>query len=163
MALKAIVEYWEAAVAANHHHPNNVKLPLIVIHCVQGKDQTGLFSMLCQSIIGIADENIIKVYHLSEQHLAPQFPKVWERMDLVAATTADATLHDTYDDNNPKQFSSKLHNEFWVGAPKHVMVETLAWIRETYGSMNGYMDLIYFDASWQQRFCALTVHGPSRL
>lgn len=159
MALKAIVEYWEAAVDASNHLPN-VELPPIVIHCVQGKDRTGLFSMLCQSIIGISDKDIIEDYHMSEQNLVP-----WE-VDSVASTAAEATLNYTYGDH-PKQLSSsltpKLHREFWVGAPKHVMAETLAWIRESFGSVNDYLDSIEFDASWRQRFCSLTVHGPSRL
>jgi hypothetical protein len=103
----------------------------VVIHCVQGKDRTGLLVMLCQSILGISDEEIVADYHRSE-----------------AMLEASAALKKTMS----KQLAGKIDRRVFGGAPMEVMQTTLAWLRSKYGSVSpGYLDAIGFDESWRDR------------
>lgn len=125
-ALKAMTVYLE----------NNQwnKEDVIVVHCVQGKDRTGLVIMLCQAILGIHDEDIVKDYHESEKML-----------DSVPSNK-------TQQNDERKVQKGKLNKSFFSGSPKAAMVSTLTFLREKYGSIDSYLDFIGFDASWRQRF-----------
>jgi len=106
------------------------------VHCVQGKDRTGLLVMLCQSMIGLSDKDIIEDYHLSDA--------LRRRDDGSAAA-------DQFGGKVKKR--GKLDRSVFSGAPKEAMIETLGWIRDQYGSINpGYLDCIGFDQHWRDRF-----------
>lgn len=61
-ALQAMTLYWEHS--AKKDRSSSVRP--IVLHCVQGKDRTGMLVMLCQSILGLPDSDIIDCYHQSD-------------------------------------------------------------------------------------------------
>jgi hypothetical protein len=134
--LKAIVLHLERSVAdSSASFPSSP----VVIHCVQGKDRTGMLSMLCQLVAGIdKDDNeaIAADYHRSEAHLAPG-----------AAAVAQA-------------YPGRIDKRFFTGAPRRVMVETLDWIRSRYGGVDGYLDEMGFGPDWRSRLAA--VLAPSQ-
>ena len=110
----------------------------VVFNCVQGKDRTGLLAMLCQSILEIPDDIIIDEYNLSEEHLGSQ-----EGSAAVESRTDDG--------GGPS--AGRIDRRFFSGAPKHVMRETLSFLRDKYGSVSpGYLDNIGFNADWRRRF-----------
>ncbi|KAG7368026.1 protein tyrosine/serine phosphatase [Nitzschia inconspicua] len=113
----------------------------IIFHCTLGKDRTGIVSMLCQSMVGDSDEQIVKefvkshcVEELAAVKLRPLFGKWVESSNF---TKADA----------------------------ETMKETLAYIRTNpkYGSVDGYLDYIRFDASWRRRFVEAALDPPTAL
>jgi hypothetical protein len=126
----------EALTAIVLHLEKNPTSP-VVIHCVQGKDRTGLSVMLCQSVLGISDDVIIDDYHLSESML----------LDSSAVTdqlTASVKV------------TGKIDKRVFSGAPREVMESTLSFLRYKYGSVSpGYLDAIGFHESWQSRLKAV--------
>jgi hypothetical protein len=117
----------------------------IVFHCVQGKDRTGLLSMLCQSILGLSDEDIVDDYFKSDVM----------RKDDTSPSAAAETV---------KQQRGKLNKRVMSGAPRHAMRETLTFVRGRYGSVApGYLDAIGFDASWRLRFQGGMIQRTSKL
>lgn len=117
----------------------------VVVHCVQGKDRTGLLIMLCQSIVGMSDTEIIEEYHRSHK--------------LSEGSAAALGISDE------KLKSGKLDRRVFSGAPRETMEETLTWLRSKYGSVSpGYLDDIGFDSSWRKRFSvALNPQTESKL
>jgi protein tyrosine/serine phosphatase len=86
-----------AAIAAVARAPEGV----VVVHCMGGKDRTGLVTAFLLHIAGVDDEQIAADYALSEQRLQPRH-EAWlaeagteaerERIRRVAATPAAAML-----------------------------------------------------------------------
>jgi protein tyrosine/serine phosphatase len=105
----------------------------VIVHCVQGKDRTGLLAMLCQSILGLSDEAIIEEYHLSESLIS-------RKEGSAAAAHVEA---------------GKIDRQFFTGAPATVMELTLKYLRDKYGSIFSYLDVIGFDAEWRKRLSAM--------
>lgn len=103
----------------------------IIIHCVQGKDRTGLLIMLCQAILDMDDEEIIKDYHASDSMMRHE-----------GSAASDSVTGS----------KGKLNRNVFSGAPKEAMAQTLKMIRTNHVSLNGYLDSIGFDANWRQRF-----------
>ena len=124
-ALKAITTYLENNSSGD-----------VIVHCVQGKDRTGLVIMLCQSILGTDDDTIIEDYHKSEQFLR----KKEESAAVVSVV------------NSKKPEKGKLNKSFFRVSPKEAMIETLAFIRREHGTLYNYLDFIGFDKSWRERF-----------
>ena len=113
----------------------------VVIHCVQGKDRTGLLVMLCQSMLGVSDEEIIADYHRSE--------------GMIEGSAALKKALST-------QQAGKIDKRIFGGAPREVMQTTLAWLRSKYGSISpGYLDDIGFDSSWRDRLSVALRPSPS--
>lgn len=131
-----------SALHAMTLHQEKNPADAVVIHCVQGKDRTGLLVMLCQSMLGVSDEEIIADYHLSEGMIE-----------------ASAALKKTLG----KQQAGKIDKRIFGGAPSEVMQTTLVWLRSNYGSVSpGYLDNIGFDSSWRERLSvALRPSQPS--
>ena len=102
----------------------------IVIYCVQGKDRTGMLVMLCQSIVGMADKDIISDYNKSDE----------------LATTCKASKSSI----PAIQANSLRHDEF-SRSPAEVMKMTLQYLRAKYGSIDNYLDDIGFDITWRAR------------
>jgi len=127
--LIAITEYLEACEAKGVDGA-------CAVHCVQGKDRTGLLIMLCQSMMGVSDDEIIADYHLS---------------DTLRKRDEGSAAADQFGGKVKRK--GKLDRSVFSGAPMEAMIETLAWIRDQYGSINpGYLDSIGFDQSWRDRF-----------
>lgn len=104
------------------------KMGDVVIHCVQGKDRTGLLVMLCQSILDLNEEEMIRDYHRSD-HLFPE------------STT---NLHESQ--------KGKLKKHVFSGAPKEALQQTINTLKVRYGSIDGYLDCIGFNDTWRTRF-----------
>ena len=140
VALEAMTVVWESCHACRRKH----KRSAIVFNCVQGKDRTGLLSMLCQSILLSDNEGmdhiIVADYHASEKHL---------QQGSGSAAARDATGGSLESDED-----GKLNRNFFSGSPARVMVDTLAWLRTENGSIHGYLDSIGFNATWRSRFLA---------
>eukprot|EP00978_Attheya_sp_CCMP212_P004570 scaffold9981_cov51-Attheya_sp.AAC.1 len=115
----------------------------IVVHCVEGKDRTGLVVMLCQSMMGLADEHIIDDYFQSDKR---------KKSGSSAATTALGN-----------QTRGKLDRRAFSGAPREVMISTMALIRSKWGSVSEYLDSIGFDTSWQERYTKCIHLTPSTI
>jgi Tyrosine phosphatase family len=128
-ALKAIVLHLE------HTSTASPSVSPVVIHCVQGKDRTGMLSMLCQAVVGVDDGAIAEDYHRSESELSSG-----------AAAAARA-------------YPGRIDRRFFSGAPRQVMQDTLAWIRDRHGSVEGYLEDMGFDFSWRARLVAALVQN----
>lgn len=108
----------------------------IVIHCVQGKDRTGMLVMLLQSILGYSDEVIIQDYVLSNQMLGG------------SAAVADTGMKQT----------SNMNRNLFSGANQITMRQTLTFLRTTYGSIvPDYTNSIGFDEHWRKRLLAVLI------
>jgi protein-tyrosine phosphatase len=103
-----------AAVKAVAHAPDGG----LVIHCVGGKDRTGLVSALLLSLAGVPVEEIAADYALSEERLRPRHDK-W----LEAAET-DA---------------ERERLERITRCPPEAIVEVFAALERRYGSIEGYL------------------------
>jgi hypothetical protein len=121
--------------------------PVVVFHCVKGKDRTGIVAMLCQSILGLSEEQIIHEYALSEQFLLG-----------------------VYEEKSTVPIPGRFDKQRFAGSPPQVMRDTLTLVRSRYGSVNpGYLDHIGFDRTWRDRFVLVqaaceepTTTAPSR-
>lgn len=111
----------------------------VIVHCVQGKDRTGLLIMLCQSIIGLDENIIIQDYAESDKY----------KKQLAAEDRDGSAAGDLMVKKNEK---GKLDRSIFSGAPAKVMKQTLKYIRSKYGSVLGYLDAIGFDNEWRLRF-----------
>jgi hypothetical protein len=111
-----------------------------VIHCVQGKDRTGMLVMLLQSLLGVSDRTIIADYFLSNQML---------QQDSAGGGSAAA---------NTIRTRGKMDRRFFSGTNEQAMISTLHFLRGKYGSVSpGYLDAIGFDASWRNRLSTVLV------
>jgi len=133
-SLCAITEYLEK----NSHGD-------VIVHCVQGKDRTGLVVMLCQAILGIEDAIIIQDYHKSDAILKLAKKKEHNQSGSAAANVVASSSNER----------GKLNRQFFSGAPEKAMISTLALIREKYGSIFGFLDKIGYDDVWRERFLAV--------
>ena len=124
-ALKSITEFLENNDSGD-----------VIVHCVKGKDRTGLVIMLCQAILGIDDAVIVDDYHKSESLLKKR-----------EGSAADATVS-----SQQMQVKGKLNKTFFSGSPEIAMISTLAFVRQKHGSLHNYLDFVGFDASWRKRF-----------
>ena len=122
----------------------------VVIHCVHGKDRTGLLVMLCQSMVGLSRKQIIRDYHRSET----------ETVESPAAE--QPSRHHHHQPLSSLSPSRNMDQHQFRMAPRQVMVQTLDWIDQTYGSVRGYLEWIGLDAAWQQRFCAAVTRPTTR-
>jgi hypothetical protein len=130
-----------AALQAMTLHLEKKPTDPVVIHCVQGKDRTGLLVMLCQSMLGVSDEEIIADYHRSE--------------GMIEGSAALKKVLST------NQQAGKIDKRVFGGAPREVMQTTLAWLRSKYGSVSpGYLDDIGFDLSWRIRLSVALWPSP---
>lgn len=99
----------------------------ILLHCSHGKDRTGLTVALILSVLGATPEEIVEDYHISEAHgLSPEGQSHFAR-------------------------HPEMDPQHWGSAPRQVMVDTLAFINDEFGSVHQYLTSIGFDATWQQR------------
>jgi protein-tyrosine phosphatase len=97
----------------------------VLVHCLGGKDRTGLVCALLLRNAGVSEEDVIADYALSEQNLA-EVHEQWVR----AAATAEE-----------RDFRAKLGF-----APASVMRHVLDELDRTYGGVRGYLEAIGLDA-----------------
>ena len=135
-ALSSITTFVEATSTSSQ----SGKEGNVAVHCVQGKDRTGLIIMFCQSMMGIEDDIIILDYHKSDGLKKKETVSGRDTEGSAAAETIS------------QKEKGRLNRNFFSGAPKEAMIQTLAFIRERYGSVDGYLNHIGFDVDWRSRF-----------
>lgn len=101
----------------------------VAIHCVQGKDRTGMLVLICQSIMGLTDDEIVDDYFKSDSMKTSSASQVFK----------------------PRK-KGKLDRNVFAGSPREACESALEFIREQYGSAAGYLDSIGFDSCWRDRF-----------
>lgn len=89
-----------------------------VVHCVAGKDRTGLITALTLSLLGVPDDHIAEDYAMTE--LSEEAYTEWLRR------------------TNPEA-ASKVVPPFYVHTPADTMRITLAELRERHGSIFQYL------------------------
>ncbi len=94
----------------------------LVFHCIMGKDRTGLIAALVLGVLGVADEDIVRDYAMSE----PNMPRYIERMRQRGRLPADGS------------FTKELPRSFF-DTPPSAMVSLLQEFREQHGSVRGYV------------------------
>lgn len=103
----------------------------IIVNCTQGKDRTGLVTMLLQSAVGVEEKDIVSDFF--ESHGFDQSRRGSAAMQAAA-----------------ERF--KIDANVLSGAPPEVMERTLAFLAKTYGSVcPGFLDEIGFEESWRTR------------
>lgn len=143
-SLKAITEYLEEKKKNTRNSSTGSEKGGVAVHCVQGKDRTGLVIMLCQSTVGLNDEDIIGDYHLTE--------KMKHFESSKEGSKAAEVLQKSKGSSDGGSTKGKLDRTIFSGAPKEAMIDTLAFIRNKYGSVIEYLDSIGFDSQWRERF-----------
>lgn len=88
----------------------------LVFHCIAGKDRTGILAALTLSLLGVADEDVVEDYYLSEQ----AEPAAWARYTRVRRPDLQDLVRD-YD-----------------VSPREAMAGLLDYLRQTHGSVAGY-------------------------
>lgn len=170
-SLKAITVYREKALSSQScssqcDKSTDIKRDKIVIHCVQGKDRTGMLSMLVQLILGVSDEVIIDDYYKSNEGLGllslnddPACTKPRTRQSSSAA----AAVAKTKSQREGTTQEGKLDRNIFSGTTREAMVTTLEYIRSKYVSFDLYLDEIGFDVRWRQRLRSSLLGEPSTL
>ena len=105
------------------------RLP-VAFYCTAGKDRTGMIAAIILSLVGVPDESIVEDYSLS----ANVYAEMNDHQAMVGALS-----------------QRNLDAKTFLGAPPHVMRETLNNIRKDYGSVEGYLEWIGFDRASQQK------------
>jgi protein tyrosine/serine phosphatase len=117
------IKYVLELISDRSRHP-------IAWYCAAGKDRTGVIAALVLSLCGVSDEDIVEDYALS----ANVYAEMNDHKAMVGALSQRNL--------NPKTF---------LGAPPHVMWDTLQAINETYGSVSGYCSWIGFGPEKQEK------------
>jgi protein-tyrosine phosphatase len=97
---------------------SNVDSGPTVVHCVAGKDRTGLVTALTLSLVGVADEEIAADYALTELR-EPAYQEWLRRTDPEAA--------------------AKPRPPFYVQTPAEAMLFALSELRHRHGSVFSYL------------------------
>ena len=113
----------------------------VAIQCRLGKDRTGLISALVKAVLGETEAEIIADYKLSEGIDEIALGELQQRLEKAAAPGKPV-----------------LDRKIFSGADPANMVTTLAWLKRSHGSVEGYLDTIGFDAEWRRRLRGL--EGP---
>ncbi|KAK0665742.1 protein-tyrosine phosphatase-like protein [Cercophora samala] len=95
----------------------------ILIHCSAGKDRTGVIIALVLSLCGVSDEIVSHEYSLTEIGLARRKEEIIQRL------TAPGQPHE----------GNRVAAEAQLGSRKEYMLDTLAYIQQTYGGVEQYL------------------------
>ena len=87
-----------------------------IVHCIHGKDRTGLFIMLVYLLCGVPKEDIIKDYALSEV-LLKEGRQNHQLQSMPESLTTDAIM----------------------ASAENVMEATLDFLEQDYGGVEGYL------------------------
>ena len=94
----------------------------VLFHCTVGKDRTGLAAALLLDLGGASDTAIIEDYMASEEQLSPIMTTQILKLIEYGIRKEDAVI--------------------MMQSPPEVMKVTLTWIREQWGSAEGYLQSI---------------------
>ncbi|OEU09727.1 hypothetical protein FRACYDRAFT_264052 [Fragilariopsis cylindrus CCMP1102] len=121
----------------------------IVIHCVQGKDRTGMLVMLMQLLMGntiISDEEIIEDYYRSNSNAVIKSKHCRRNEGSVTATASSAAAAAIVvvdggggnDNDNDKSLARiiKIDKRVFSGTNREAMISTLEGLRRRYGYNN---------------------------
>jgi len=105
----------------------------IIFHCQKGKDRTGILAMLLQVCLSEGknrnnnydDVEIVESYAISGE-LLNEMPNEQQQQESSSS-------------------SSTIDWSYFRGSPSYAMQDTLSWIRQRYGTVEGYLDTISFD------------------
>lgn len=100
------------------------------VFCTAGKDRTGLITMLTLSVLGVPDDEILADYVLSDS----AYSEINDKKAMVASL---------------KQVD--VDPEIFLRAKPQVMKDTIAYIRNNFGSINNYLDAYGFDENWRNK------------
>lgn len=100
----------------------------VAFHCSLGKDRTGVIGMLCGSLAGFTDLEIVRDFEQSEDMHAIAFAK----------------FEDFFDGHVDS-------NRFAESKPETIL-QTMKYLRDTYGTISNYLEETGFDQTWQSRF-----------
>jgi protein-tyrosine phosphatase len=111
-------------IAEPENHP-------LVFHCAVGKDRTGMLAAILLNLLGVAEDDIIQDYTLSEPY-----------MDELLARLK----------NNPQKNDPPLDipEYFWKASPES-MALFLTTLRQEYGSVEGYLKAMGMEPSLVKR------------
>ena len=102
----------------------------VAFYCTAGKDRTGMIAAIILALLGTEDSAIVEDYSLS----ANVYAEMNDHKAMVGALS-----------------QRSLDAKTFLGAPPHVMEDTLKNIRRDYGSVEEYLDFIGFDEKSRQR------------
>jgi hypothetical protein len=117
------------AITIHLEHNENGK---VLIHCNLGKDRCGIVIMLCESMLGVKDDDIVD--------------------DFAQSICVQALAETRY----TEIFQGRVDSVGFSHAPPQTMMLTLEYLRHKYGSITKYLDSISFDESWRKRFVLVT-------
>ena len=117
------IKYVLDLISDKNRHP-------IAFYCTAGKDRTGMIAAIILALLGTEDDAIVEDYSLS----ANVYAEMNDHKAMVGALS-----------------QRSLDAKTFLGAPPQVMRDTLTNIRNTYGSVEGYLDYIGFDEKSRQR------------
>jgi len=104
----------------------------VLFHCQKGKDRTGVLSMLIQSCAGEGEEQIVRSYGMSG--------------DLLGGEDSQKAAEGQENKSDGGSRGGTVDWSRFRGSPESAMAETLDWMNSRYGSVEGYLDTIGFDA-----------------
>jgi|EP00985_Skeletonema_marinoi_P008418 hypothetical protein len=117
------IKYVLDLISDKNRHP-------VAFYCTAGKDRTGMIAAIILALLGAEDDAIVEDYSLS----ANVYAEMNDHKAMVGALS-----------------QRSLDAKTFLGAPPQVMKDTLKNIRDTYGSVEGYLDFIGFDEKSRQR------------
>jgi len=120
------IKYVLELVADRDRHP-------VAFYCTAGKDRTGMVAAIILALCGVKAEDIVEDYTLS----ANVYAEMNDHKAMVGALSQRNL--------DPKTF---------LGAPPHVMKDTLEAINDEYGSVEGYCNWIGFGPEQQAQLRA---------
>lgn len=94
----------------------------LVFHCITGKDRAGLIAALVLGVLGVADEDIVRDYAMTEPNMARTIARLRERGRLPADGS----------------FTKEIPRSFFE-TPPAAMISLLQELRERYGSIRAYV------------------------
>jgi len=117
------IKYVLDLVSDANRHP-------VAFYCTAGKDRTGVIAAIILALLGTEDDAIVEDYSLS----ANVYAEMNDHKAMVGALS-----------------QRSLDAKTFLGAPPHVMEDTLKNIRNDYGSVEEYLDFIGFDEKSRER------------
>jgi protein-tyrosine phosphatase len=111
-------------IAEEENHP-------LIFHCAVGKDRTGVLSAMLLSVIGVQDSDIIEDYTMSGLYIE----------ELLQRISSDPKIAEAV---------KPLPDYFWTATPESIIL-FLTTLRQEYGSIPGYLELMGSDKTLVER------------
>lgn len=91
----------------------------VLFHCSGGKDRTGVVAALILRVLGVADEDIIADYAMSERNLAPRVRAFLDRLE-GAGIDDDAIAYLTSSPPARMRYTLREIDARWGSAPRYL-------------------------------------------